>query len=807
LEVPNVIDLRLSTFPPYSLITSIRSAFNLEPLTGVGGTQLALWGNPASPVHDTERGNCATGLKDDCPVDIPQRPFLTLPRSCSGPLLTTYAADSWEEPGVFLPGGEPDFDQPGWATGYSESHDGAVPPAPLGQGGCARLAFKPTIQAKPTTLSASSPTGLDFTLDLKDEGLQHPEGLAAPEARKAVITLPEGFTVNPSLAEGLEACTEAGLARETAFSAPGAGCPDASKVGTAEARSPLLEGGLRGSLYVATPYENPLGSLLALYLVLKNPRLGVAIVQPLEVEADPVSGRLVTVAEELPQVPFSSLALHFREGTRSPLASPPRCGTYEAAAELYPWSGTLPVSTTSAFQIITGPDGDPCPSGGLPPFKPGLVAGTINNAAGRFSPFNVGMSRTDSEQEITRFSIKLPPGVAGKLAGIPYCPEQAVAAAKARSGPRGGAEELRRPSCPAASLVGRTLAGFGVGPALAYAPGKLYMAGPYRGSLLSLVSVTAGVIGPFDLGTVVTREAFRVDPETAEVFIDATGSDPIPHIVKGIPLHLRDIRAYADRPGFVLNPTSCKRTSTASTLLGSGLDFGSEADDRPVTVSTPFQAADCAALPFKPRLFLKLKGGTRRGDHPAFTATLRMNGIGEAGIKSAQLTLPRSEFIANSHFKTICTRAQFRAGAHPGEGCPPGSIYGTAMASTPLLEQPLGGPVFLRSSEQKLPDVVAALRNGQAGIVLAGKVDSVKGRLRVSFEQLPDAPVRSVSFSLAGKAKGLFENSTGLCRATHRAVASFSAQNGKRHGFSPPLKATGCKAPGAGHKRQKAAKR
>jgi hypothetical protein len=236
---------------------------------------------------------------------------------------------------------------------------------------------------------------------------------------------------------------------------------------------------------------------------------------------------------------------------------------------------------------------------------------------------------------------------------------------------------------------------------------------------------------------VVIRQAFKVDPETGEVFLDATGSDPIPHILQGVPTHLRDIRAYTDRPEFVLNPTSCKRTSTASTLLGSGLDFSSEADDRPVTVSTPYQAADCAALPFKPRLSLKLKGGTKRGSHPALTATLNMNGIGEAGIHRTEVVLPKSEFIENAHFNTICTRVVFKQGAHPGEKCPAGSVYGKAVIKTPLLSEPLTGPVFLRSSEHQLPDVVAAVHNGEIDVVLDGKVTRSKEGFEPPSKQPP----------------------------------------------------------------------
>ncbi len=787
VTVPVTIDLTVSEKAPYDVIATLS---NTSDEVSLYGSKFTIWGVPGDPAHDSLNHACQK--VENCQLNLPLKPLLTLPRACQGPLPTIFKADSWQEPGL--------WDEPPAVF----THDNATPPLPLGMTGCSRLAFNPSISAQPTTKAASSPTGLDFSLNVQDEGLTSPSGLANSDIRKTEVTLPEGFTVNPSIAEGLAVCTPAQVARETAFSEAGAGCPNASKIGTVEVETPLLDENVNGALYQAAPYENPFHNLVTLYVVIKNPTLGIKVVQPLKVEPDPVTGRLTTVAEEMPQLPFSHFRLHFREGARSPLASPPKCGTFNAEATLYPWAGGAPVTTTSAFQIISGPESQPCPSGGLPPFHPGLVAGTLNNAAGRFSPFNVRLSRTDSEQEITHFSIKLPPGVLGKLAGIPFCPDAAIAAAKARTGPHGGQEEIEHPSCPAASEIGHTLVGSGVGSALAYAPGKLYLAGPYHGSALSMVAITAGKVGPFDLGNVVIREAFKIDPETAEVFVDATGSDPIPHIIKGIPVHLRDIRAYVDRPNFVLNPTNCTRTSTASTLLGSGLDFGSEADDRPVTVSTPFQAADCAALPFKPRLSLKLKGGTKRGSHPALKATLNMNGIGEAGVHRAEVILPKSEFIENAHFNTICTRVQFKQGAHPGEMCPAGSVYGHAVAKTPILSEPLEGPVFLRSSEHQLPDVVASLHNGQIDVVLDGHVDSVKGRLRNTFESTPDAPVSSVVISLLGGKKGLFVNSTNLCKATHKAEANFTGQNGKEWDFKPEVKPTGCKGKA---KKQKRAKR
>jgi len=799
-NVPVTISGGLSDKPPYN---AIGAATNITQAVPFYGTRLTLWGDPADPAHDPIRGSCIKAAEPahtpgginsngECPVSIPERAFLTLPTRCTGPLVSTFEADSWQHPGP-----------PYSYREEVETHDALTPPSPLGTHGCAGLNFKPAITAKPTTLAAESPTGLDFSLNVHDEGLTNPTGVANSEIRKAVVTLPEGFTTNPSIAEGLNVCTEAELARETPFSSPGDGCPEASKVGNVEVESPLLEEHVNGSLYIAKPYENPFGSLLALYMVIRNPKLGIVVQQPLKVEPNPLTGRLTTVAEELPQLPFSHFRLHFREGARSPLASPPACGSYAVEATLYPWSGGAPQTSSSTFEIITGPEGQPCPSGGLPPFHPGLIAGTLNNAAGSYSPFLARIFRSDSEQEITHFSIKLPPGLTGKLAGIPFCPDAAIAAAKAREAkPNGGGEELEQPSCPAASYVGRTLVGAGVGSSLTYAPGKLYLAGPYNGSPLSIVAITAAKVGPFDLGTVVVREALRINPETAEVSVDATGSDPIPHIIAGIPVHLRDIRVYADRPQFVLNPTNCEPTSTASTVLGSGLDFASEADDNPVTVTTRFQAADCASLAFKPRLTLTLSGKTHRGGLPKLKAVLNTRS-GDANIGRAAVTLPASEILEQGHLENVCPKSIWTQGSVPGEKCPADSIYGHARAITPLLDEPLEGPVYLRTGYGTvLPELVAALNSGKINIDAVGEIDAVvkKGseisRLRTTFKTVPDAPVTKFVLQMEGGAKGLLTNTTNICAKTHKADALFTGQNGRVDRFHPAVKTAGCKRSG-----------
>ncbi len=740
------------------------------------------WGVPGSPSHDIERitpeesffggSGAPEGGRSTNQGSVP---FMTNPTSCAAGKTVLFTARSYQLPG----------------QSFTKS-------APFPQiTGCGALDnFTPATTLKPTTTQGSSTSGLEYGLAMPTEGLEFDNVNFGSELKRAEVVLPPGMTINPSEAEGLGVCSEADLARESYDSGPDVGCPETSKIGSVIARTPVLDRDAAGSLYLAKPYENPFGSLLALYMVLKVPDRGVLVKLAGEVKLDPVTGQITTIFDDLPELPVANFQLKFREGARAPLVTPSSCGSHQAVSNLTPWAspGTV-LARANAFSIDSGPDRGPCPAGGLPPFRPGLTAGTVNNAAGSFSPFNLRLTRTDAEQEITHFSIKLPPGLLAKLAGVPFCPDLAIAAAKARTGAHGGEEELNAPSCPAASQIGTTLVGSGVGGVLVYVPGKVYLAGPYNGSPLSIVAVTAAKAGPFDLGTVVVREALRVDPETAEVFVDATGSDPIPHIIQGVPVHLRDIRVYVDRPGFTLNPTDCTATSTASTVLGAGLDFGSAADDRPVTVATRFQAADCGSLGFKPQLKLKLKGGTKRNQVPALEAILTAR-PGDANIGRSEVILPRAEFLEQGHIRTVCTRVQFNAGAGNGAECPAGSIYGKARAITPLLDEPLEGPVFLRSNggERDLPDLVAALRGQKINVNLVGYIDSVRektkggrviSRIRNRFVSVPDAPVTKFVLQMQGGKKGLLVNSTNLCGGKQRADVAFTGQNGRLHEFRP----------------------
>jgi hypothetical protein len=768
IGVPVTVLVRVNPAPPYNVI--VASEDILSQVIRFYGIKLTAWGVPSDPAHDGERGHCINsgGISgESCPSGTPEVPFLTLPTRCEGPLTTVFEADSWESPGA-------------WTSASAQTPEETT--------GCEKLGFTPQITADPTDHAASSPTGLDFGLDVADEGLADPHGYANSQIKKAEVTLPEGMTANPGLAAGLEACGEADLAREGVDTAPGEGCPQASKIGTVEVETPLLQGALlKGSVFLAKPYQNPFGSLLALYMVIREPELGILVKLPGRVSPDPATGQLITTfgeaPYEIPQFPFSHFRFHFREGAGSPLITPPGCGEYKTVAKFTPWADPSQIrEVTASFQISSGPGGVPCPPPGPPPFAPGFSAGSASNTAGAYSPFLMRLTRRDGDQDITRFSAKLPPGVSAKLAGVARCPDYAIAVAKSKS----GTQERESPSCPGSSRIGAVLAGAGAGSQLTYVPGSLYLAGPYQGAPLSVVAIVPAVAGPFDVGTVVTREALRIDPRSGEVAADGAASDPIPHILAGIPLTVRDIRVSVDRPSFTLNPTSCEPSSVDAWIWGGGADPFSSADDAPVPLAERFQASSCAALGFTPSLRLRLRGGTRRGAFPKLRGEYRPR-PGDANLAKLILRLPHSAFLEQGHFGTICTRGQYAAKA-----CPPKSAYGRARAFTPLLDTPLEGPVYLRSSNHNLPDLVASL-HGIVDVEAVARIDSKNGGIRATFDSVPDAPLSKVVVNMQGGKKGLIVNSTDLCAARHRANARYFAHNARRAKGHPALRALGCK--------------
>jgi hypothetical protein len=298
------------------------------------------------------------------------------------------------------------------------------------------------------------------------------------------------------------------------------------------------------------------------------------------------------------------------------------------------------------------------------------------------------------------------------------------------------------------------------------------------------VAIDAALVGPFDLGTVIVRSAIRVDRTTGQVSIDAKGTDPIPHIIDGIPVHLRDVRAYIDRPKVIVNPTSCEPSAVESALNGAGLRLGDASDNTLATATSPFQAFDCGSLGFRPRLSLHLRGGTKRGAHPSLRAVARPR-PGDANIARAAVTLPHALFLDQGSIDTICTREQFAA-----DRCPKNSIYGHVRAFTPLLETPLEGPVYLRSSDNPLPDVVFVFEGRGFRIDLVGRIDSHKGGIRGIFDRVPDAPVTKFVLRMRGGKRGILVSSArNLCAKPQFGIARLLGHANRGWAFHPAIKA------------------
>jgi hypothetical protein len=614
--------------------------------------------------------------------------------------------------------------------------------------GCDQLSFNPSLSALPTTEQADSASGMEAQLKVPQS--LNPTVPSPSEIRATKVTLPPGFTINANAADGKSACSFAQSAIGTRDEAR---CPETAKIGTATLDTAALPGPISGGIFLG---DREGDNRYRIYLTADGfathvKLAGVAV-------PDPQTGQLEVSFTDLPQAPFQLFTLHFFGAERGPLVTPTQCGKYAIETEFEPWDSMLPNQfSTSYFTINSGPNGRPCPNGPRP-FVPAVKAGVVDNTAGRHSDFGFRLTRDDGDQNLVSTTIATPPGFLASLRGIPYCPEAAIQTLSASS--YTGLAEQAASACPSASRIGGVTVGVGAGSRPFYAPGQIYLAGPYKGAPISLVAVVPAVSGPFDLGNVVVRTAVYVNPIDTRV---TAVTDPLPPIIKGIPLRVRNILVNLDRPNFTINPTNCDPFAINTTATG---DEGAAS-----VTESHFQVANCGNLGFAPKLGLKLLGGIKQRGHPAIDAMVR--GLaGNANIRNVQVTLPKGELLDNAHLGTVCTRVDFAKNA-----CPADSLVGTAEATTPLLDQPLAGAVYLRSSSHKLPDLVIDLK-GQIEVELDGRVDAVKGALRATFQNIPDAPVSSFALDLAGGSKGLLINSESLCSHPKRASLRMVGQNG-----------------------------
>jgi hypothetical protein len=683
---------------------------------GLAYVSATLWGVPGDPSHNAERGRkCIVGGKcsndPHATFEAPLEALLRSPTFCGPPLTTTLSADPWQNPGAFV---------------------SASSTAPTGTTGCGKLSFTPAASVEPETSVADSPTGLHVDLHVPQN--DEPDGLAEPDVKKAVVTLPQGMTVNPSAASGIAACSPA----QIDLSGPeSASCPDTSKVGSVEVDTPLIDHPLHGAVYLAQQGQNPFGSLLALYIAIDDPASGTVVKLAGHVVADPQTGQLTTTFDNNPQLPFEDLKLDIFGGPRAPLVTPASCGGYQTTSALTPWSvvgrGDEAASVSQdPFQVNAG-----CVTG----FAPSFLAGTLNPAAGASSAFTTTFARSDQDEELGGITVRAPSGLLGKIAGIPLC----------------GEPQAAEGACSPASQIGHVnvTAGAGSSPVSIPEAGKpqdpVYLTGPYKGAPFGLSIVVPAQAGPFNLGTVVVRAAIHIDPHTAQVTIV---SDPLPQILQGIPLKVRQVNVVVDRAGFMLNPTSCDPMSVDATLTSvRGVAHAA---------SSRFQAASCASLRFEPSFSATTTAsGTRRGASLDVKVAQKP---GEADIRKVDTQLPLALPSRLVTLQKACPEAQFAA--NPA-GCPAGSNVGMATARTPILSSPLNGPAYLVShGGAAFPDLDIVLQGEGVEIVLTGKTDIKRGITFSRFETVPDAPVSSFELKLPAGPGAVLAATKNLCAPT-----------------------------------------
>jgi hypothetical protein len=729
------------------------------PTYGIVGMEITLWGVPAAAAHDPQRGLSCLGISANpqlscsgggVPSGVEPVALLTMGSSCSEAPSTVVWADSWEQPGRYV--------QARSTLGVPEA--------------CNRLPFSPEVEVRPETLRADAPVGVD--LSIRSPQIEYASALATtPPLSNATATLPQGMSIDPAGARGLRACNATGpaginiptgvnpsgapLAPEElgpgeqlgpggeAQLAPG-DCPSESIVGTAEARTPLSRRPIEGRVYLAAPgcgregqaacgEQDALdGNLYRLYVQLGGGAEadgGILLKLQAAIQANPATGQLTLRLTELPQLPLSELNIHLFGGSGALLANPPTCGAARTSTNLEPWSAPYtPNAEPSSFYDVTG-----CTP---PALHPEFLAGSVNVAAGAFTPFTLTVSRNDGEPYLAALALHAPPGLSAMLSSVPLCPQ-----ALASTG-----------NCPAASRVGGSQVAVGAGSQPLYLPGSIYLTAGYDGAPYGLSIVTDALAGPLNLGVLVIGARIEIDAQTAALTIT---SDPLPQIVLGVPLRIQRVMLNLDRPHFIFNPTSCAEQQISATIASAQ---GPEAE-----VAEPFGLGDCASLAFKPRLTASTAARTTFAEGASLDLELtfpKAEPGAEANLAQIEIALPKQLPSRLTTLQGACLPATFDTDP---AACPSSSVVGIAGAQTPMLPGRLTGPVYIVThGHQAFPSPVVILQGNGVTLDLAGStVIDKAGVASVAFSAIPDMPLETFELRLPQGPHSLLSTDTSLC--------------------------------------------
>jgi hypothetical protein len=733
-------------------------------------------------------------------------PFLTNPADClvAAPV-TSMVADTWVSPARLLPSGAADFGLPDLSDPLWKSASAAAPPVVGCDSPGLVSQFAPRLDAGPTpgTGSSRADTPSGFTVDLDFPQSNDPTDSSstfdpsvpnAPALKDATVTLPEGVAISPSAADGLDGCSDVGSGDQVHYETTDpVSCPDGSKVGSVVASSPLLARRdpttdevigaepISGDVFIIKPHPGDLSPAgdqdgkFRLLIQINSTKLGVNVKLPGIVTADRTTGRLIARFEDNPQVPAKHLRLVFNPGSRAALVNPAMCTVAKTSGVFTPWSrggtrsdgvvvpGTSDVTAGSSYEVSWDGNGAGCPS--TLPFAPTVTAGTADTQARASSPFTFDLTRGDRQDVISGVNVGLPGGLLASVKDVPLCSD-----ADADAG-----------ACPVASRVGSATVAAGPGDSPFYLRDQpVSLTGPYKGAPYGLAIAVHAVAGPFDLGTVVVRQALNIDPDDAHATVI---SDPLPTIRDGVPFRVRRVHVVVDRPGFMRSPSSCEPKSIATSVFSAG--------GQTASLITPIQFTGCDKLLFAPKLALKLTGAkeAKVGGHPGFEALVTQQS-GEAGIKAVTVTLPLSLALDpnNAESDSLC---EYLDGLK--DQCPAKSVIGTVTAISPLLKTPLNGKVYFvkgvrtdpKTGRQirTLPTLLIELR-GEINVNLRA-TNSVPDNqhLTSTFPMIPDAPISSFSMRLNGGKKGILvitDGNENICSVAQKPFLAAQGHNGKR---------------------------
>ncbi|MGH2879402.1 MAG: fibronectin type III domain-containing protein [Solirubrobacteraceae bacterium] len=739
IAFPLVINATVDAEHGYALSVDLPGVSDLLPITGISFT---LWGVPADPEHDGERGACAPSpiggepSGKSCPSGATLRPLLTLASVCETPPQFALEVDSWAQPDVVVN-----------AIATANGVDGSQ------LSGCDTLDFTPTVDVMPEVTTTEAPSGFDMKIALPHN--ESPSGRTEAPMKQIRVELPQDLSINVSGANGLQTCSSEQI-RLGNSQQPS--CPPSSEIASVRVDTPMLSAPLVGSIYLGVP-PDPFEGQLAGYLVASGE--GVVVKAPVHINADPATGRLSVTVEELPQVPFAKLRLDFRGGPRAPLATSSECGVQQAQAQLTPYSTPDRVVTRRSEYTID--------SNCTANLSPSFLAGGVSADAGENSGFLLRLSREDDEQQLSSFSAILPKGVLARLGGVPRCSD-----AQAASG-----------ACPVDAQVGSVTIAAGAGSAPYYLHGAIFLTGPYEDAPFGLAIVIPAVAGPFDLGTVVVRGRLSLDRHDAQLSLQ---TDRLPSILKGVPLRIRSLAIEIDRPNFMFNPTNCATQSVTANVLS---------EDSAAIVSTPFAVRGCAHLPFSVKVTASVLAKVSRRGGAGLNITIRQPSGTLANMDRVRVVLPPQLSARLNAIRHSCPQRIF---VRDPASCPMRSRVGSVTALTGVLGSPLSGPIYLLSNGTKTRPAIAMVMQGEGVVLeLTGELRIFHGRVSFTIRNVPDAPISALAVALPGGPGSVLGDNTlagvrgSLCGRKMMLEASITGQNRASVALSPRVAVSGCR--------------